>query len=160
MRKIRPELYERLETLVGAMGFELFGCELLSEGRQMAFRIYIEKADGADQKEVSIGDCSQVSHQVSALLDVEEPLQGHYTLEVSSPGIDRPLFELKHYQRYIGSRVKVKLYTPLNQRRNLKGLLKRVEGDEIYMLVDDSLEEVKVPFSNIEKANLIGEVSW
>ncbi len=105
MRKIDPILHERLAQLIGAMGYELVGCEHVPQGRQMLFRIYIDSAKG-----VTVDDCSQVSRQVSAMLDVEDPFQGRYVLEVSSPGIDRPLFEIEHYQKYVGKRVKVRLY--------------------------------------------------
>lgn len=158
MAKIDPVLRESLERLINSMGYEMVGCELSPQGRQMLFRIFIDKE--AAKNGVSVDDCSKVSHQVSAMLEVEDPIQGRYILEVSSPGIDRPLFELKHYQKYIGSRVKVRLYSPIQQRRQFTGLLKRVEGDDIYLLVDGSQEEVVLPFSAIEKAHLIGEISW
>lgn len=153
MRKIDPGLYERLATLIGSMGYELVGCELFSQGRRMAFRVYIDSPNG-----VTSDGCSQVSRQIGALLDVVDPIQGRYILEVSSPGIDRPLFEIAHYQKYIGSRVKIRLYSPINQRRQYKGVLQRVEGEAIYLLDDTSEQEVKLPFSTIEKANLIGDI--
>lgn len=155
MRKIDLVLYERLVTLIGSMGYELVGCEMLPQGGQLLFRIYIDSPQG-----VTVEACSQVSRQVSAMMDVEDPFQGRYTLEVSSPGIDRPLFELDHYRKYIGKRVKIRLYTPIDQRRQFKGLLQRVEGDDIYIVVDTSEQEVRLPFSAIEKANLIGDVDF
>jgi ribosome maturation factor RimP len=153
MKKIDPILHERLVTLISSMGYELVGCEMLPQGRQMVFRIFIDKKNG-----VTIDDCSQVSHQVSAMMDVEDPIQGRYSLEVSSPGIDRPLFEIEHYRKYIGSRIKIRLYSPIDQRRQYKGVLNRVEGEDIYLLVEDSEQEVILPFSAIEKANLIGDI--
>ena len=153
MRKIDPALHDRLAKLIGSMGLELVGCELLPQGRQMVFRIFIDKENG-----VTIDDCSLVSYQVSAMLDVEDPIQGRYSLEVSSPGIDRPLFEIGHYQKYIGHQVKIRLYAPINQRRQYKGTLLRVEGDDIYLLVEELGQEVKLPFSAIEKGHLIGNV--
>src|SRR3990167_6740762 len=112
MLKVDSALYERLAALIQSMGFELVGCELSPQGRQMIFRIYIDSEQG-----VTVGNCSQVSHQVSAMLDVEQPTLGNYVLEVSSPGIDRPLFKIEHYFKYLGSRVKVRLYTPVDNRR-------------------------------------------
>lgn len=154
MREIKPSLYSKLDLLINSMGFELVGCELLGEGRQALFRIYIDSPKG-----ISVDNCQAVSSQVSAMLDVEDPIHHAYRLEVSSPGIDRPLFKLQHYQTYIGSRVKIKLHTLVNKRRQYKGLLHRVEGEDIYLLVgDDFKEEVKLPFSAIEKANLIGDL--
>lgn len=153
MRKIDPVLHERLATLIRSMGYELIGCEWLSQGRQAVFRIYVDKENG-----ITVDDCSQVSYQVGAMLDVEDLVPGNYALEVSSPGIDRPLFEIAHYRKYIGRQVKVKLHLSINQRRQYKGILQRVEGDDIYLLVDGCEQEVKLPFSAIEKANLIGDI--
>ena len=158
MRKIDPILHDRLATLIVSMGYELVGCELCPEGRRMIFRIFIDGNEGA--KRVSLDDCSRVSHQVSAMLDVEEPIQGRYALEVSSPGIDRPLFELRHFERFIGSRVKIKLHVPMNQRRQFKGVIKRVEGENICLLEDDTEKEVILAFTDIDKANVVGEIKF
>jgi len=135
------------------MGYELVGCEMVPQGRQMVFRIYIDSETG-----VTADGCAQVSYQVSAMMDVEDPIQSRYSLEVSSPGIDRPLFEIEHYRKYIGKTVKIRLYAPINQRRQYKGILQRVEGEDIYLLVDGIEQEVKLPFSAIEKGNLVGDV--
>ena len=153
MRKIDPVLHERLATLISSMGYELVGCEMVPQGRQMVFRIYIDSETG-----VTADGCAQVSYQVSAMMDVEDPIQSRYSLEVSSPGIDRPLFEIEHYRKYIGKTVKIRLYAPINQRRQYKGILQRVEGEDIYLLVDGIEQEVKLPFSAIEKGNLVGDV--
>lgn len=154
MKKIDTALHERLVNLISSMGFELLGCELLSLGRRTLLRVYIDS-----QKGVTIDDCSLVSHQISAMMDVEDPIQGGYTLEVSSPGIDRPLFELSHFQKYVGSQAKIKLSSPINHRRQYKGVLLRVEGENIHLLLTDSEQEVVLPFSAIEKANLIGDIN-
>src|SRR3990167_3308475 len=152
MRKLDSNLHERLEKLINSMGYEIWGYELISQGRQLIFRLYIDTPKG-----VTIEDCSQVSYQVSAMMDVEDPFQSRYTLEVSSPGIDRPLFELEHYHQYIGKRVNIRLHLPINRRRQFKGVLHRVEGENIYLLMDDS-NEMRLPYSEIEKANVIGDV--
>lgn len=152
MKRIDPELYEKLLTLINSMGYELVGGEMLPQGRRMVLRLYIDSPGG-----VKVDDCSKVSHQISAMMDVEDPIQSRYSLEVSSPGIDRPLFELEHYGRFIGSRVKIKLYSPINQRRQFTGILKRIEGEDIYLQLETN-EEVKLPFSGIEKANIIGDI--
>lgn len=153
MKKIDPELYGRLDKLVSGMGYELVGCELFPTGGRQVFRIYIDCEKG-----ITVEDCSKVSHQLSAFLDVENLIQNKYVLEVSSPGIDRPLFEIKHYQKYIGCQVKIRLYTAINQRRHYKGILQRVEGENIHILLDGSEKEVVLPFSAIEKGNLIVDV--
>lgn len=154
MRKIDSQLQDRLETLITAMGFELVGCEIVPQGNQASFRIYIDTAKG-----VSVDDCSLVSRQVGAMLDVvDSPFQDRYRLEVSSPGIDRPLFKLEHFARVIGQEVKVKMHLPVNDRRQFKGLLQRVEEEDIYILVDGIEGEVKLPFSAIDRANLVGNI--
>jgi ribosome maturation factor RimP len=153
MNKIDPKLYERLTLLIEGMAYEFVGCQLLSQGRSFLFRIYIDSQE--PHKGVTADDCSKVSRQVSALLDVLDVIQGHYILEVSSPGIDRPLFEIKHYRQFLGKRVKLKLYMPVNERRQYQGILQRVEEEYIYLLVDESEQEIRLPFSIIEKANLV-----
>ena len=145
-------MQERLKILIKTLGFELWGYELFSQGGQSIFRIYIDGNKG-----VTVDDCSLVSQQVSAMLDVEDPIQGRYALEVSSPGIDRPLFEMEQFNKYIGSQVKIRLAVPLNQKRQYRGVLKRVEGENIYLL-DLSKQEIMLPFSYIEKANVIGDI--
>jgi len=155
MARIDPKLHERFKTLVESMGYELVGCEMQSHGSQILFRIYIDTEKG-----VSSDDCKKVSRQISAMMDVEDPIKDRYVLEVSSPGIDRPLFELEHYRRFIGSRAKIKLNLPVEQRRQYTGVLKGVEGETVHLLVESSGQELALPFSNIEKGNLIGEVHF
>lgn len=154
-KEIDPIFRAKLAKLIAQMGFELFGYELFSRGRQKLFRIYIDSKQG-----INIDDCAAVSRQVSALMDVEDPIAERYTLEVSSPGVDRPLFEIEHYSRYLGSSIKVMLKAALNGHKKYKGMIKRVEGEDIYLLVEGTKQEVVLPFSMIEKANLIGEVGF
>ncbi|OAI49392.1 ribosome maturation factor RimP [Gammaproteobacteria bacterium SCGC AG-212-F23] len=144
-------LRDRLASIVTGMGFEFVGCELQRQSHSALLRVYIDSATG-----LTLDHCSQVSRQLSAMLDVEDPIQGRYTLEVSSPGLDRPLFEIAHYQKYIGSDVKVRVKMPINDRRHFTGTLTKVEGTDIHLLVD--AEEVILPFSAIDKAKLI--VCW
>lgn len=156
MKKIDPELHERLKLLINSMGYELIGYELVSQGRQqMIFRLFIDSERG-----VTVDDCSKVSHQVSAMMDVENLIQKRYFLEISSPGIDRPLFEIEHYQKSIGKRIKMRVYVPINGQRQFKGILLRVEGENITFLIDHSGQEITLLFSAIEKANVIGEVHF
>lgn len=156
--KVDLEIHKHLAKIINNMGYDLLGCELLARGRHMLLRIYIDRQTADEQGGVTVEDCSQVSYQVSAWLDVEDPIPGQYTLEVSSPGLDRPLFEIEHYKKYIGSRVKIKLSSPIQQRKNYKGILSRVKGEDIYLLVDDWNQEVVLPFSIIEKANLVADI--
>jgi ribosome maturation factor RimP len=156
MKKGYPELQAQLKKLILSMGYELVGCEYPSQGRQIIFRLYIDKPGG-----VTLDDCSLVSHQVSGMLDVLNPFQARYTLEVSSPGMERPLFEIEHYQQYVGKRVKLRLYAPLgNGRRSLKGVLQSVEDDMIFLLLEDDGQVVKLAYAEIEKANLIADVHF
>jgi ribosome maturation factor RimP len=141
-------LRDRLATLIEAMGYEFVGFELQKQNRYSMLRIFVDTENG-----VTVDDCTKVSRQVSAMLDVEDPIDGKYTLEVSSPGLDRPLFEIAHYQKFVGSQIKVRLYAPIEGRRNFVGVLLRVEEANISVLVEQS--EIVLPFSNIEKAKLI-----
>lgn len=142
----------RLQTLVqdsvDAMGFELVGIECQRAGRFLTVRLYIDKEGG-----VSIDDCSDVSRQVSAIFDVEDPITDKYNLEVSSPGLDRPLFTLEHYQRFIGRDVVIHLRIPMLDRRKWQGTLLSVEGDLITLKVEGNLQQFA--FGNIQKANLV-----
>ena len=155
MRKIDPELQERLSLLISSMGYESVGGELTSMGGRNLLRLYIDSPQG-----VSADDCSKVSRQVSALLDVEDPIQSRYVLEVSSPGIDRPLFELKHFERFVGCEIKLRTYAPIERRKQFTGMLTRVTGEDIYLVVEGSTQEIVIPFAAIERANLIGKVSF
>jgi ribosome maturation factor RimP len=150
--KVDPLLEEQITTLITSMGYELVGCEMMPMGRQKVFRIYIDKENG-----VTLDDCSLVSRQVSAMLDVADAIQGKFTLEVSSPGLDRPIFSLAQFERFIGKEVKVKLSAAMAGRRQYKGKLLRVEEDHIYLLTEGG-DEIRLPFSAIEKANLIGDI--
>lgn len=151
MNAVATTLRDRLQSIATAMGYEFVGCELKSQGRASVLRVYIDSESG-----ITVDDCSKVSRQVSAMLDVEDPIQGEYSLEISSPGLNRPLFELAHYQKQIDKRIKVHLRVPLEGRRGFVGTLLRVENSNIHLLVD--AEEKVLPFSDIEKANVIADI--
>lgn len=151
MANAETTLRDRLAALITAMGYEFVGCELTRQGRSSVLRIYIDTEKG-----ITLTDCSKVSHQVSAVLDVDDPIQGEYNLEVSSPGLNRPLFEIDQFKKFVGSRIKVRMYNPLNSQRNFVGILQQVdETNDIHLLMDT--EEVVLPFSGIEKARVIPE---
>lgn len=139
---------ELIDTTIQALGLDLWGVELLQQGKYSLLRIYIEREEG-----VTIEDCEKVSRQVSALLDVEDPIAGEYTLEVSSPGMDRPLFSIEHYSQYVGSEVDLKLRRPLDGRRKFKGQIIKVSGDIVGLVVEGS--EYDLEFSDIEKASIV-----
>lgn len=136
-----------LAPAVEAVGFELWGLEFFQQGRRSVLRLYIDGAEG-----VGVDDCAVVSHQVSGVLDVEDPIAGEYTLEVSSPGWDRPLFTLAQFARYSGGVVSIRLASPLNGRRKYKGVIQQTTADSIELLVDGT--SVSIPFVSIDKANL------
>jgi ribosome maturation factor RimP len=144
----RNELMKLLEPAIERLGFELADLELKTGGRDGFLRIYIDRSEGVD-----IVDCQNVSQQVSAILDVEDPLQGNYTLEVSSPGLDRTLTKPAHYQRFMGQDVRVKLRFPLAGRRNFRGALKSADEESIEIEVDG--ESHSLPIATIESARLI-----
>ncbi|KTD64717.1 ribosome maturation factor RimP [Legionella spiritensis] len=147
---IKLDIQQLLKPLVQSLGYELWGCEYLSQGRHSLLRVYIDKQEG-----IGIADCELVSKQVSALLDVEDPIPGNYSLEVSSPGIPRPLFLKEHYERYIGEEIKIKLYKPVNGSRNPAAKIVSVKDDTVVLAINDT--EFDVPLSHIVKANLKGE---
>jgi len=141
-------LLDLLEPEVVALGYELLGIELNQNGNGSILRVYIDKSDG-----VVIEDCVRVSHQIAGLLDVEDPVKGNYELEVSSPGLDRPLFTIEQIKNVIGEQVKIKLYEKHNGRKRFVGVLSSVDDDEIVINCED--EEYNVPFRLIERARLV-----
>lgn len=142
------QLQTLLEPAVTALEFELWGIEFLSQGRHSTLRVYIDSPEG-----VSVDDCARVSHQISGILDVEDPITGNYTLEVSSPGMDRPLFTLEQFAAYAGEQVQIRLRLAFEGRRKYKGVLNGVDGDDVLVVVGD--EEYMLPIDYIDRANII-----
>jgi ribosome maturation factor RimP len=136
-----------LQPTVEALGYELWGLEHLVQGRHSVLRVFIDSPAG-----ISVDDCAAVSEQVSGVLDVEDPITGEYTLEVSSPGMDRQLFRLEQYAGYIGETVEVRLRSAFEGRRKFKGVLKGIEGEDVVIQVDD--HEFLLPYGAIEKARI------
>jgi len=139
-----------LRPVIEAMGYEFVGLEHFPQGRRSMVRIYIDTAQG-----VTVDDCARVSHQVSGILDVENPINGAYVLEVSSPGDDRLLFTADHFRRFAGRNVTVNLDGLHNGRRKVVGTLVGMEGDDLQV-VENGLE-LRVPMVTIEKVRLIPE---
>ena len=146
---VQNEIEQLLKPTIESMGYQLWGCEYLAQGKHSLLRVYIDKDDG-----IGIEDCEQVSRQVSALLDVEDPIPGNYSLEVSSPGIPRPMFRNWQYQRYIGQGVHIKLFKPVAGTRKFAGMI--VSADDSTLVLDISGTQQEFLFSNIVKANLTG----
>jgi ribosome maturation factor RimP len=152
MRQVVTSLRDLLASVVIGLDYEFVGCELRPQGRGSVLRVFIDSPRG-----INVDDCAKVSRQISAILDVEDPIKGNYTLEVSSPGIDRPLFDLEHFVQFTGHKVKLKLLVPLGNRRNIVGTLLKVEAMNIHLLVAE--EELVVPFSDIERAKLVADIN-
>ncbi len=146
------EISALLAPTVGSLGLELLGVEYLPAPGGAVLRLYIDLPEGAE-RQVGIEDCEAVSREVSAQLDVEDPISGHYTLEVSSPGVDRPLFTPAQFARFAGEEVKLGLKLPQDGRRKLQGRILRVHGDDIVLQVDGA--ESTVAMENIDKARLV-----
>ena len=153
------EIARLLTPTVQSLGVELLGAEYLPAPGSAVLRLYIDVPAGQETdadgqpRSVTIEDCEAVSREVSAQLDVEDPISGMYTLEVSSPGIDRPLFTLEHYQRFIGETAKVGLKLPQDGRRRLTGRIVRVDAGTIVFDIEGV--EFAVAADNIEKARLV-----
>jgi ribosome maturation factor RimP len=140
-----------LEPTIQGLGFELWGVEYIAHGKASVLRVFIDAKAG-----ISVEDCAAVSHHISGLLEVEDPLPGEYRLEVSSPGIDRAFFKLSQYAAYTGQVMAVRLRTALPQhplRQNIKGRLLAVKDSHLKFQVDS--EEWSVPFAAIKKARLV-----
>jgi ribosome maturation factor RimP len=137
-----------LRPAVEEVGKELLGIEYISAGNNSVLRLFIDHENGID-----VDDCAEVSRQVGAILDVEDPISSEFNLEVSSPGLDRPLFDKPHFEAVIGEIIEVKLSIPLNGRRKFKGNLVAVENDTLVVTVDG--EDYDLVLSNIVKAHLV-----
>lgn len=155
------QIADLLAPTVASLGVELLGVEYLPSPGGATLRLYIdlpadEQAVDAETglpASVGIEQCEAVSREVSAQMDVADPISGNYTLEVSSPGIDRPLFTPAHFARFVGQTAKVALKLPQDGRRRLQGRIEAIEGETLVFDVDGNPIEVK--HSNIDKARLV-----
>ena len=150
MRQAPVHLHELIEPIVEGLGYECVGIEYNPHPKHGLLRIYIDKEETID-----VGDCTKVSHQVSGVLDVEDPIQGNYQLEVSSPGAQRPLFKLSDFQQFIGNKVQVNLFKPVDNRRKITGEIVAVV-DEVVSVQDES-KVFDIPFNLMSKAHLVAE---
>jgi len=150
MAKITDKIVNLIEPVVTDMGYELVGVEYIASGKHSVLRVYIDSDMG-----VGINDCEKVSRQISAIFDVEDPITGQYNLEVSSPGIERPLFNISHYQRFLGSEVKLRMVRPINGQRKFRGTIGSVS--EVHNTIEllTELESVTLEIEMIERANLV-----
>ncbi|MGH7079667.1 MAG: ribosome maturation factor RimP [Acetobacteraceae bacterium] len=151
---LRPDLQDRIADLVGptleAMGYELVRIAL-GAGRAARVQIMAERTDGAA---MAVADCTAISHRLGAVLDVLDPLPGAWTLEVSSPGIDRPLVRAKDWNRFSGHLARVELAAPVAGRRRLSGTVLGADEGEARLRLDDGTE-IALPFAAIRRARLV-----
>ena len=145
---LEKQVESLLRPIVEDMGYEFWGCEYVPAGRHATLRIYIDKPAG-----VTVDDCADVSHEVSGVLDVEDPVPGAYNLEISSPGLDRPLMSPAHFDRYVGEEIQLRSAAPVMGRKRFKGVLAAVTDEGVEVEVDG--ERYFIPFEDIEKANLV-----
>lgn len=147
----RQDLNDLLAPTVEAEGFELYGVEFINQGKHSVLRLYIDHPEG-----ITVDNCADVSRQVSAILDVEDPINGEYNLEVSSPGIERPLYTLQHFTKVVGSRVKINMQTAIDGRKVFIGTLEQVDGNNLMVQCD--AEKITLPFTDVANARLIVNV--
>ncbi len=147
---LEQRVTEIIQPSLEAMGYEIVQVRI-NEGAKR--RILVIKADRADGKGMTIDDCTEISHTVSALLDVEDPISGAYQLEVSSPGIDRPLTRLADFTKYAGHEVKLESMMPIQGRKRWRGPITGVEGNDVLLSVDGV--EHRIPMDNIRSAKLV-----
>lgn len=145
---ISDQIEQLIEAPIESLGYQLVGVEYIQGGQNPVLRIYIDAEDG-----IGIEDCERVSHQVSGVLDVEDPIKSAYMLEISSPGFDRPLFKQRDFERFVGSQVKISMKLPVNGRRNFSGELQGFDNGEILIEVDG--EAYALPLAKLAKAKLI-----
>lgn len=136
------------EPIVQGLGFMLWGVELRVSQKRAYLKVLIDHADG-----ITVDNCSEVSHQISGILDVEDPISVVYILEVSSAGLERPLMKIEHFEKYIGRAIKVRLSWAIEDRKNFLGKLMKVNGEDITIEMDGAV--VEFPFNAVKRANLI-----
>ncbi|MDD1612814.1 MAG: ribosome maturation factor RimP [Methylococcaceae bacterium] len=148
MKQAPEHLVTLIEPVVEGLGYECVGIEYHPHPKHGLLRIYIDSDNG-----ILVDDCSKVSHQVSGVLDVEDPIPDNYQLEVSSPGADRPFFKISQFERFKGSNVQVHLFKAIGGRKRITGLIEKVEEDIITL--SENGQTFAVPFSAISKARLV-----
>lgn len=149
MVKVADKVVALINPVIKDMGYELLGVEYVTSGKHSILRLFIDSEQG-----IGVNDCEMVSQQVSAIMDVEDPITGQYSLEVSSPGIERPLFTLAHYQRFLGHDISLRLFRSIEGRRKFSGCIGSIsEVNETIELVTE-LGPVTIDLNLIDKANL------
>jgi len=154
MRHLESKLTGLVRSVVEPLGYEFVGVEYFQRGNAV-LRVYIDHLSAAQTQGITLDDCGRVSHQLSGILDVEDPIVGHYDLEVSSPGLDRPLFTAEHFERFQGQKVRIKVAIKLESRRNFEGQIAGLKQELVLLRVDGEIREI--PLAKIESARLVPE---
>ena len=147
MHKQNLELVNLLQPVISALGYELWGLEYFPRGNSSLLRVYIDNVTG-----ITMDDCVKVSRQLAGVLDVHDPIRGRYELEVSSPGLDRPLFTIDQFARFLRYPVKLRLSSKIDGRKNLTGVIEAVSNDTVHIIEDG--QTYMIPAGSIEKANI------
>ena len=148
MKQAPEQLVLLIDPIVEGLGYECVGIEYNPHPQHGLLRIYIDSVNG-----ILLEDCTKVSHQLSGVLDVEDPISSNYQLEVSSPGADRPFFKLAQFKQFIGSTVTVNLFKPINKQRKITGKIENVEDDIIVL--QQAGQNLEIPFQAMSKARLV-----
>lgn len=149
-REKRQQFNQIIQPVVEGLGFEYVGCDYVTQGHSALLRVYVDSPTG-----ISVDSCTLISRQLSGVLDVEDIIRGRYRLEVSSPGLERPLFTLNHFQQFIGKRARIKMSIPQEGQSNFTGNIVAVQDDNILLLTENG--EVTLPFAAVAKASLVWE---
>jgi len=151
MKQAPEHLVNLIEPIVEGLGYECVGIDYNPHPRHGLLRVYIDSEEG-----ILVEDCSKVSHQISGVLDVEDPIPGNYQLEISSPGADRPFFKISQFEQFIGSTVSVNLFKTIEGRRKITGLIEKVDGD--IVMLQEAGQIYEVPFGAMSKARLVPDL--
>ena len=150
MKQAPEHLINLIEPIIEGLGYECVGIDYNPHPKHGLLRIYIDSENG-----ILVEDCSKVSHQISGVLDVEDPIQGNYHLEVSSPGAERPFYKISQFEQFIDSTVMVNLFKAIDGRKKITGVIVKVEDDIITL--QESEQIYTVPFDAMSKARLVPE---
>ncbi|MCK5431784.1 MAG: ribosome maturation factor RimP [Gammaproteobacteria bacterium] len=151
MHRQHSELIELLEPVVTALGYEMLGIEYFKQKGGSLLRLYIDSDAG-----ITLDDCARVNQQVIGVLDVHDPIKERYNLEISSPGLDRPLFTLNQFQRFLGQEVKIKLHEKIDERRKITGVIKAIK-DSAVIVSEEGVDYI-IPADVIDSAHLVPEI--
>jgi len=146
------KLTEMLRPAAEALGYEFLGVEYIGQGKHTILRLYIDHENG-----ITVDDCASVSHQASGILEVEDPISSQFNLEVSSPGLERPLFTLAHFEQFVGNDVQLRCHVGVDGRRKFKDKLISTQGEQLKIVVDN--DEFVLDFGDVDKANLVPDYS-